>query len=61
MHDLFAALGLAMALEGVAWALFPAAMKRFAATLLGSDEGALRMSGLVVLGLGVLLVWLVRG
>jgi uncharacterized protein len=59
--DLFAALGLALVLEGVAYALFPDAMRNMMAQVLALPASNMRFVGLVaaVIGLGV--VWLVRG
>ena len=39
------AAGLALALEGAAYALFPNAMKRLIAVALATEEGSLRLSG----------------
>lgn len=58
MKHLLAALGLAVALEGIAYALFPAAMKRLMARVLGEPEQRLRAGGLVAAALGVLIVWM---
>ena len=55
------AAGLALALEGAAYALFPNAMKRLIAVALATEEGSLRLSGLASVALGVCIVWLVRG
>jgi uncharacterized protein len=61
MTDLATALALVLVVEGVLWALFPDGMKQAAAraALLGS--GPLRAGGLAFAGLGVLLVWMIRG
>lgn len=59
--DLFAALGLALALEGAAYALFPEAMRRMMAQVLELATSSLRLVGLVAAVLGVGIVWLVRG
>jgi uncharacterized protein YjeT (DUF2065 family) len=61
MADLITALGLAMAIEGTLYALFPGAMRRMMAMVLGQPEGQLRAAGLAALVLGVCVVWLVRG
>ncbi len=59
--DLFVALGLALVLEGAAYALFPEAMRNMMTQVLTLPVPNVRFVGLVaaVIGLGV--VWLVRG
>jgi uncharacterized protein YjeT (DUF2065 family) len=61
MADLGTALALVLVVEGVVWALFPERMKQAAARAIMLDAGPLRMGGLAFAGLGVLLVWLIRG
>lgn len=61
MTDLLAALGLAIALEGIVYALFPTAMQRMMASVLTQAPGRLRIGGLFAAATGVMLVWLVRG
>jgi hypothetical protein len=59
--DLLTALGLAIALEGAAYALFPGAMKKMLLQVLAQPSNHLRNAGLVVAALGVGVIWLVRG
>ncbi|BCX17701.1 MAG: hypothetical protein KatS3mg117_1383 [Geminicoccaceae bacterium] len=61
MRDLATGLGLVLVVEGLAWAVAPAAMKRAARRVLEIAEGPLRLTGLVVAAAGVFAVWLVRG
>ncbi len=61
MTDFLAALGLAFALEGVIYALAPAAMKNFMQRAQEAPEFVLRMGGLGAAALGVAIVWLARG
>lgn len=61
MIELLSALGLAIALEGLLYAAFPAAMRRALMALTEILDQSLRMGGLVALALGVFVVWLVRG
>lgn len=61
MTDLFVAAALALALEGTAYALFPAQMKRLIEVALATDENSIRLTGLVSVILGVMGVWFVRG
>jgi len=60
VRDFLTALALALALEGVAYALFPDAMRRMVASILAMPPASLRMAGLVAATLGVAGVWLVR-
>ncbi|NQU57351.1 MAG: DUF2065 domain-containing protein [Rhodospirillales bacterium] len=59
--DLFAAFGLALVLEGAAYALFPDAMRKMMAQVLELAPSNMRFVGLVAAVLGVGIVWLVRG
>ena len=59
--DLFTAIGLAIALEGMAYALFPAAMKKMMAHVLAQPLNNLRWAGLLAILIGVGVVWLIRG
>ena len=56
----FSALGLALVLEGAAWALFPATMVKAMRELLKQPYSILRVSGISVLLAGLFLVWLSR-
>ncbi|GAB6053516.1 hypothetical protein JCM17960_23360 [Magnetospira thiophila] len=58
MAHLFTALGLAIALEGMLYALFPDGMRKMMAQLLRTPSGTLRAAGLAAAVLGVLIVWL---
>jgi len=61
LSDLFAAFGLALVLEGAAYALFPEAMRSMMAQVLERATSNLRFVGLVAAVLGVGIVWMVRG
>jgi len=61
MADLVAALGLAVALEGAAYALFPGAMKKMMLIVLAEPPSHLRTAGVAAAAVGVCIVWLVRG
>ena len=61
MIELFAALGLALVLEGAAYALFPQQMKRLVALLVTQPEGAVRTSGLMAALLGLAVVIFAKG
>jgi len=59
--ELFSALGLVLAVEGVFYAAFPGFMRRMLASLSLQPEQGLRLAGLISLVSGVLIVWMVRG
>ncbi len=59
--ELFSALGLVLAIEGVLYAAFPGFMRRTLATLIAQPEQGLRFAGMFSLIAGVLIVWMVRG
>ena len=59
--DFLTALGLVAVIEGAAYALMPGAMKRMFETARLLDEGVFRIAGLVAAGVGVAVVWAVRG
>lgn len=61
MEDLFTALALAVAIEGILYALFPDAMKRMMATVLAQPAAKLRAAGLVAATVAVFVVWMIRG
>ena len=52
------ALGLAIVLEGLCWALAPGAMRRAMRRLMREPDGAVRAAGLFAMAAGLCLVWL---
>jgi len=60
MNDLATALALAIAIEGILYALFPDGMKRMMASVFEMPSAQLRMAGLMAAVLGVGLVWMIR-
>jgi len=60
MSDFFTALALALTIEGIAYAMFPDAMKRMMASVQETSVGNLRLAGLAAALLGVGLVWIIR-
>ncbi|MDP6353010.1 MAG: DUF2065 domain-containing protein [Alphaproteobacteria bacterium] len=60
LAHLVTALGLVLVVEGVAYALFPAQMKRMMETVQVLPVSSLRNAGLLAAVVGVALVWLVR-
>jgi hypothetical protein len=61
MTDLLTTLALAIALEGIAYALFPAGMKRMMKLAIEQPEVNLRFVGLTAAVIGVGAVWIIRG
>ena len=59
--DLLVGLGLALVIEGLAYAIFARPLKRFAMELLALPEFTLRLTGLTIAAVGVLAVWFIRG
>ncbi len=61
MVDLITALGLAITIEGIAYALFPDGMKKMMAQVLILPSGNIRAAGLAAAAAGIFILWLVRG
>lgn len=61
MNELVAALGLVLVIEGLIWALSPDFGRRMLALAASVSEGDLRRYGWGAVGLGLLIVWAVRG
>ncbi len=61
MSDLFTALALVLVIEGLFLAIFPHRLRQIVAMMNELPPETLRTGGLVAAGLGVLLVWLLRG
>lgn len=60
MTELLTALCLALAVEGIAYAAFPDAMRRAMATILSMPTPSLRRMGLMVALVAVGVLWLLR-
>jgi uncharacterized protein YjeT (DUF2065 family) len=61
MSDFVVALGLALVIEGLVFAGFPANAKRAMAAVLETPDTTLRAVGIASAITGVVLVWLIRG
>jgi uncharacterized protein YjeT (DUF2065 family) len=61
LQELIIALGLFLVLEGLIYALFPSGVKKMAEQLPMIADQSLRMFGVLIIGLGVLIVWFVKG
>ena len=59
--NLVVAIGLALALEGAAYALFPDQMRRAAATLFSLSERDIRLAGTAAFAMGAVVVLVVLG
>ena len=55
------ALALVLVIEGLAYALFPSALKRMMSAATQVPDDALRVGGLVACAAGVVAIWLIRG
>ena len=60
MADLVAALGLALALEGLVFAAFPEAVRRAMLDAAETPRERMRLVGIVSAAVGVVIVWAVR-
>lgn len=61
MSDFLTGIAFFLIIEGLVYALAPSVLKRMAEMLPQIPEGQLRISGLVAVVLGVLMVWFIRG
>jgi hypothetical protein len=61
MNDLLVGVGLVLVIEGLLWAAAPRLAIRILEGAATTPETALRVAGLTAVGLGVGLVWLIRG
>ena len=61
MSELVIAIGLVFVLEGLAYAAFPNAMRNMVNEMAKLPDQTLRTFGLFAVGLGVFIVWLVKG
>lgn len=61
LADLIVAIGIAVALEGAIYALFPDRMKKLLLQVLAMPPSTLRTGGILAAVTGVVIVWMVRG
>ena len=59
-HALLMALGLVFVIEGLLYALVPGHLKNMMRAMENLPDESLRTGGLVAIGFGVFVVWLVR-
>jgi hypothetical protein len=61
MSDLVVGLGLVLVIEGLLWAVVPHLAERMLQTLAEVPQNTLRIAGWSAVGIGLGLVWLIRG
>jgi uncharacterized protein YjeT (DUF2065 family) len=61
MSDFVVGIGLVLVIEGLLFAAFPGLAKLLATRALESPEAAMRISGIASAGLGIIIIWLIRG
>jgi uncharacterized protein YjeT (DUF2065 family) len=61
IHALLMALGLVFVIEGLLYALVPGHLKNMMRAMENTPDDTLRTGGMIAIGVGVLIVWLVRG
>lgn len=61
MSDLIVGAGLVLVFEGLLWALAPNMAQRLLEMAAETPPATLRASGWIAAGIGLFLVWLVRG
>ncbi|MEA2986269.1 MAG: uncharacterized protein QOD94_2523 [Alphaproteobacteria bacterium] len=61
MSDFIVALGLVFVIEGLMFCAFPATAKRAMESVQQTQDGSLRIVGIVSAVLGILLIWAIRG
>ncbi|MDJ0612232.1 MAG: DUF2065 domain-containing protein [Rhizobiaceae bacterium] len=61
MSELVVAIGLVFVIEGLVYAVFPNAMRNMVNEMARMPDQTLRTCGLFAVGLGVFIVWLVKG
>ncbi|MQX35633.1 DUF2065 domain-containing protein [Roseospira navarrensis] len=59
-EDILTAIGLVLVIEGLLYAVFLGPMRAMIRAALDMSENQLRISGLVTMAAGVLVVWLAR-
>jgi uncharacterized protein len=60
MSELVTAVGLVLVIEGLVYAAAPARLKNMLARVEQVPDEALRMGGVIAVGVGVAIIWLAR-
>ena len=61
MNELIIAIGLIFVVEGLIYSAIPGSAKLLAREVLKTSEQTLRIGGVVMMVIGVIIVWLVKG
>ena len=61
MIEFFSALALAIVIEGLIYAAFPEQMKKMLAQLMATPASTIRAVALACAGVGLVLLWFLRG
>ena len=61
MSDFVVALGLVFVIEGLVFSAFPATAKRAMESVQQTQDGSLRIVGIVSAVFGIFLIWAIRG
>ncbi|MBU2531961.1 MAG: DUF2065 domain-containing protein [Alphaproteobacteria bacterium] len=61
MSDLIVGFGLVLVIEGLLWAAFPALAMKLLVAASQTPQQSLRTAGAIAIGIGVGIVWMVRG
>jgi len=59
--ELFSALALAIVIEGLVYAAFPEQMKKWLASIQSMPASTIRVAALACAGIGLVLLWMLRG
>ena len=61
MSDIAVAIGLVLVIEGLLWALAPGFALKMLESASRTPVGEIKIAGWVAVGIGLVVVWLVRG
>lgn len=61
MNDLIVGFGLVLVFEGLLWAAFPHLATKLLMAAAQSSQESLRAAGAIAIGIGVGIVWMIRG
>lgn len=61
MNDLIVGFGLVLVFEGLLWAAFPDLATKLLVAAAQTPQQSLRWAGAIAIGIGLVIVWAVRG
>lgn len=61
MNDLIVGVGLVLVFEGLLWAAFPGLATKLLISAAQTPPQSLRFAGAIAIGIGVAIVWVIRG